>query len=300
MNRLRAILDRIRARYMRWRWARIVDRAFQRASEQQLSDMGATLSYFTILSLFPFAIVLVGLLGVLGSEPETTDALLHILDSLGPDATDNYKGPIETVVDQDTGGGVALGLGVLFALYTASSYVGAFIRAANRIFGRTEHRPFWQLRPLQIAVTLSTVVMLGLSLTVLVISGPVADAIGDELGVPKLTRAIYSVAKWPALLILLIAVVGLLYGTSPDARRVRGRFVTPGCLWSVGIWLIGSAGFSVYISTFSHYNETYGSLAGAVVLIVWIWLSNLALLVGLLIDAEIQVERERDVAVLQD
>ena len=118
--------------------------------------------------------------------------------------------------------------------------------------------------------------------------------IGEELGIPEATVAIYSIAKWPAIVLVLIAVVGLLYGTSPNVRRVRRRFVSPGCLWSVGIWVLGSAGFTVYISNFSRYDKTYGSLAGVIIVVVWIWLSNLALLVGLLLDAEIEVERERE------
>lgn len=281
---------------MHWRWARIAHHAFSRARRQRLPDMGATLAYFTILSLFPFAIVLVGLLGVFGTEPATTKALLDILDRLGPDATDSYKGPIESVVEEDANASLAIGVGILFALYTASSYVGAFIRAANRIFEVDEGRPFWKLRPLQIAVTLSTVLMLGMSLVVLVVSGPIAKAIGDQLGIPDATIAIYEFGKWPALLILLVAVVGLLYRTSPNVRRMQRRFVSPGSLWSVGIWLIGSAGFVVYIGTFSRYDKTYGSLAGVVVSILWIWLSNLALLVGLLIDAEIERERQLEPA----
>ena len=177
-------------------------------------------------------------------------------------------------------------------MYTASSYVGAFIRAANRIFGTDERRPFWKLRPLQFAVTFATILLLGATLIALMVSGPIAEAVGEELGIPDATIAIYSVVKWPALLVVLIALLGILYATSPDVRRMRRRFVSPGSLWSVGIWLIGSAGFTVYVSNFSHYDKTYGSIAGVVIFLVWIWLSNLALLVGLLIDAEIQHERE--------
>jgi membrane protein len=295
MDRARRVWSAIEARYLRWRWARIVHRAFARARGERVPDMGATLAYFTILSVFPFVIVLLGLLGLIGAEPETSNAVLDIFKDLGPDsAAETYKGPVESLIAQDANAGTALGIGVVFALYTASSYVGAFMRAANRIFGVAEDRPFWKLRPLQIWITIATVLLLGVTLIALAVSGPIAAAIGDELGIPKATVTLYSVAKWPAVVVVLVAVVGLLYGTSPNVRQVRRRFVSPGCLWSVGIWVLGSAGFTVYISNFSHYDKTYGSLAGLIIFVVWIWLSNLALLVGLLLDAEIQHERENE------
>lgn len=293
MKRVRAHWSRIEAHYLRWRWARIAHHAFARARVERVPDLGATLAFFTVLSVFPFLVVLLSLLGLFGAEPETSDALLDIVKDVGPNsAAATYKGPIEALISQDANAAGALGVGAVFALYTASSYVGAFIRAANRIFGVDERRPFWKRRPLQLAITLATVLLLGLSLIALVVSGPLAEAIGEELGIPDATIAVYEIAKWPPIVLVLIVVVGLLYSTSPNVRRAQRRFVTPGSLWSVGIWLIGSAGFTVYVANFSHYDKTYGSIAGVVIFLIWIWLSNLALLVGLLIDAEMEQERQ--------
>jgi membrane protein len=293
MARLRALGTWLETLSLRWRWTRIGGRAFARARKENLTDMGGTLAYFSILSIFPFVIVLVGLLGVFGSAPKTTDALLRIIQDLGPrSAADTFHGPVESVVKHDASATAALGFGIVFALYTASSYVGAFIRAANRIFEVEEGREFWRRRPLQLAVTLATVLLLGVTIVALVVSGPIAKAVGEQIGLNDGGITIYNIAKWPAVLFVLIAVVGMLYGTSPNVRRVRHRFVSPGCLWSVGIWLAGSAAFTYYVSNFARYDKTYGSIAGLIVFLIWIWLSNLALLVGLLIDAEIERERE--------
>jgi membrane protein len=272
-----------------WHSLRDAVKAFR---EGDLTDEAAALTYYSVLSIFPGVIVLISLLGVLGDR-ETVDGLLRIVDDLGPQsAVDAFDGPVEDVVESSGTAGLALVLGLAAGLFSASGYVGAFIRTSNGIYGVSEERPAWKLRPLQILITLAITLILAVVLVALVISGPLADAIGSELGVGDTALTAFEIAKWPILLAMVIGVIGLLYRFSPDTRHLGIRWILPGSALATALWLIASAAFSVYVANFGSYADTYGSLAGAIVFLIWLWISNIAVILG----AQFAYELERTAA----
>jgi membrane protein len=257
--------------------------------DDNLTDWAAALTYYSLLSLFPGLIALVSIVGLVGDPRGATQTITEIVAAIGPQsAVQTFAGPIESVASEQSTAGVAFVLGLAVALWSASGYVGAFIRASNVIYETREGRPFWKLRPLQIAVTL-TMVLLGVMLVVgLVLTGPVVDSVAEPLGVNSTAVAIWNVAKWPAMAGVFVLMVGVLYYASPNVK-IRGfRWVTPGSLVAIVAWAIASAGFALYVANFGSYDKTYGTLGGLIVLLVWLWISNVAILFGHELNAELE------------
>jgi membrane protein len=268
-----------------WQALRDAAKAFR---DRDLTDNAAALTYYSVLSLFPFLIVLVSLLGVLGSQ-DSIEGLLRIIEDLGSgSAVDTLRPPIENIVEGSSTAGVALVLGVAAGLWSASGYVGAFMRAANEIYEVDEDRPFYKLRPLQLLMTLVMTAIVAAVLIALVLTGPLAEAIGTELGVGDTAVTVFSIVKWPFLLGIVILVIGLLYRFSPNARHAGLRWILPGSALATALWLVASAGFSYYVANFGSYSNTYGSLAGAIVFLVWLWLTNVAIVFGAQFAAELE------------
>jgi membrane protein len=257
-------------------------------ADRNLTDGAAALTYYSVLSIFPGLIVLVSLLGVLGSE-DTVDGLVRIVDSLGPQsAVDAFEEPIRSAVEHSGAASVALIAGLIAALWSASAYVGAFTRASNVIYSVQEDRPIWKRRPLELLITVVLIVVLTLVLLGLVVGGPIADAVGDELGIGETTLQIWSIAKWPLLFGIVVLVLALLYRVAPNARHAGLRWTLPGSLLATVLWIVASAGFSSYVSHFGSYSNTYGGLAGVIVFLIWIWLTNCAVLFGAQFAAELE------------
>ncbi len=268
-----------------WHAMRDAAKSFQAKS---LTDAAAALTYYSVLSIFPALIVLVSLLGVVGSQ-DSIDGLLRIAEDLGSSsAVDTLRGPIENIVNNSGDAGVALVIGIAAALWSASGYIGAFMRAANRIYEVDEDRPFWKLRPLQLLITLVMTIAVALILIALVLTGPLAKAIGDEIGVGGAALTAFEIAKWPLLFAAVVGVIALLYRFSPDARHEGLRWILPGSLVATVLWLLGSVGFSLYVANFGSYSGTYGSLAGGIVLLLWLWLTNVAVVFGAQFAAELE------------
>lgn len=256
-------------------------------------DWAAALTYYAVLALFPGLVVLVAILGLAGQHPQTTDALLEIVRDIGPaSAVDTFRGPIEGVVKSNGGAGALLSVGLLGAIWSASGYVGAFIRASNAIYEVEEGRPFWKRRPLQIAITVAMVLLLALVALAIVLTGPLARAVGGVIGLGSTAVTVWSIAKWPVIVVVVMGMFAVLYYVAPNVRQPKLRWVTPGGVVAVLAWLAASAGFALYVSNFGSYDKTYGSLGGVVVFLVWLWLSNLALLFGAELDAELERARE--------
>lgn len=273
-------------------WWHALRDAAKRFRERDLTDNAAALTYYSVLSLFPFLIVLVSLLGVLGSE-ESIDGLLRITDQLGSgSAVETVQPVVENIVRSSGGAGLALVLGIAVGLWTASGYIGAFIRASNEIYGVEEDRPFWKLRPFQILLTFAITLILAVVLITLFLTGPLAEAIGDELGIGDAARTAFGVAKWPFLFLIVVTVIGLLYRFSPNIDHQGLRWVLPGSALATVLWLAASAGFSLYVANFGSYGNTYGSLAGVIVFLVWLWITNVAVVFG----AQFACELERTAA----
>jgi membrane protein len=274
-------------------WKEILKRTAKEAKKDNLTDWAAALTFFAVLSIGPALVVLVSLLGLLGEHPKTTNALLDIVRQLGQqDAAKTLQGPIENLTKQGSGAGVALVIGLAGALWSASGYVGAFMRASNSIYEIKEGRGFLKLRPLQIAMTavgLIVVAILGVSL---VITGPVAQAIGNVIGLGDTAVLAWNIGKWPVMLALVMTMFAGLYYLAPNVKQPGFRWITPGGIAAVLAWVVASGAFALYVSYFGKYDKTYGSLAGVVVFLLWLWISNLALLFGAELDAELERERE--------
>ncbi len=269
-------------------WWHALRDAAKSFSANNLGDRSAALTYYSVLAIFPGLIVLVSLLGVLGNE-DTVDALLRIVGDLGPSsAVDTLRGPLEKIVDSSGSAGIALLFGSAIALYSASGYIGAFIRATNEIWEVEEERPFYKLRPLQILITLAMVVVLTIVLFIVVLSGPLLDATGAELGIGDTALQIWSIVRWPLLFAVVVTVIALLYRVSPDAKHAGLRWILPGSGLATILWLVASAGFNLYVSNFGSYANTYGSLAGIVIFLIWLWLTNQAILLGAQFAAELE------------
>lgn len=258
--------------------------------EDNLTDWAAALTYYGLLSLFPALIAMVSLIGIFGDPQTTTAKLTEIITELGPESgAETFEGPIKSIVENQSAAGFAFVFGLAVALWSASGYVGAFTRASNIIYETPEGRPFWKLRPLQIAVTLAMIAMMALLAIGLVLTGPVVQAIADPVGLSGTAVDVWNVAKWPAMAAIFILMVDVLYYTTPNVK-IRGfKWVTPGALVAIVVWGIASALFALYVSNFGSYDKTYGTLAGLVVLLLWFWITNLAILFG----HQMNAERER-------
>jgi len=270
-----------------WRAIRGTLREFRR---DNLSDVAATLTYYAILSIFPGLVVLVALVGLLGDS--TTGEIITNLTQLTPGAVRD----ILTAATQDlqahrSSAGVIALVGLLAALWAASAYVSAFMRAANRIFDVPEGRPIWKTLPLRIGVTLLAGFLLIASLLIVVLTGHVAEMVGGAFGIESTVVRVWDIAKWPVLVLLVSLLFSLLYWASPNARLGGIRWISPGSIFAVLLWLAASGLFAVYAANFSSYSRTYGALASVIAFLVWLWLSNLALLLGAQLDSELERQR---------
>ena len=258
--------------------------------EDNLTDWAAALTYYGLLSLFPALIAMVSLIGIFGDPQTTTAKLTEIITELGPESgAETFEGPIKSIVENQSAAGLAFVLGLALALWSASGYVGAFTRASNIIYETPEGRPFWKLRPLQIAVTLVMIVLMALLALGLVLTGPVVEAIADPIGLSGTAVGIWNIAKWPVMAAIFILMVDVLYYASPNAKLRGFRWVTPGSLVAIVAWAVASAAFAFYVANFGSYDKTYGTLGGLVALLVWLWITNLAILFG----HQLNAERER-------
>jgi membrane protein len=271
-------------------WFATLKRTATEFSEDNLTDWAAALTYYGLLSMFPALIALVSLVGLFGDPQSTTQTISDIVTRIGPEsAAQTFSGPIESITSNQSAAGIALIAGLLVALWSASGYVGAFMRASNVIYETPEGRPIWKLRPLQIVVTLVLVIMLALVALGLVLTGPIVDAVAEPIGVSSTATTIWDVAKWPVLAALFVTMISILYYASPNVKLRGFKWVTPGSIVALVVWVLASAGFAFYVSNFGSYDKTYGTLAGLVVLLMWLWITNLAILFG----HELNAERER-------
>ena len=260
--------------------------------EDNLTDWAATLTYYGLLALFPALIVLVSIVGLVGNPESTTNTLTDIVTKLGPDsAAATFEGPIRQVTESRGTAGFALIVSSVVALWSASGYLGAFIRASNVIYETREGRPFWKLRPLQLLMTLVVVVLLAVMTLGVVLTGPIVSDVAEPIGVSDTAVSIWSYAKWLVIALLFLVTISLIYYASPNVRQRAFKWITPGAMVALVAWLLASAGFGIYVSQFGSYNKVYGSLAGVVIILIWMWLTNLAILFG----HELNAERERDV-----
>jgi membrane protein len=275
-------------------WWAVLRRTALEFKEDNLTDWAAALTYYSVLALFPAILALVALVGIFGKYPQTTNALLDIVRQISGNesALNGLKDTINEIVQNKGGAGALLGVGLAGAVWSASGYIGAFMRASNAIYEVPEGRPFWKLRPLQVLVTVTMLVLVALLLVTLVVTGPVAEAIGDKVGLGSTAVTIYQIAKWPIMAAVVLVMLAVLYYIAPSTRLPRIQWLSPGAIVALVIWVIASAAFGFYVANFGSYNKTYGALGGAISLLVWLWITNLAVLFGQELNAEIERGRE--------
>ena len=256
-------------------------------SDDQCTDLAAALTYYSVLALFPAAIALLSLVGLADQGPSTVEMLLQILRDVGASSAADTLEPTLTQLSASQNAGLALILGLALALWSASGYVSAFGRGMNRIYEIDEGRPIWKLRPAMLLVTLVTVVLTAVVALALVLTGPAAQAVGDALGLGSTVVTVWNIAKWPVMLAVVILIVALLYYATPNVKQPKFRWISVGAVLAILIWVAASAAFGFYVANFASYDKTYGSLAGVVVFLLWLWITNLALLFGAELDAEL-------------
>ena len=276
-------------------WLGVAKRAFAEFKDDNITDWAAALTYYAVLSIFPGVIVFVSLLGLLGQGPDTVQKLLDILTDVGvpSGSLNSLRGPITDVVNQQSGkAGLTLVLGVLGALWSASGYIGAFIRASNAIYEVEEGRKFYILRPLQILITIVGVLMLTAITLALIASGNVAQAVGDAIGLSDTVLTVWNIAKWPIIVVIVSLMIAGLYHIAPNVKQPRFRWFTLGGFLALVLWVVASVAFGLYVANFGSYNKTYGSLGAVISFLVWMWISNNVLLFGAEVNAELERGRE--------
>ena len=273
-------------------WKYAIKQAWAEFRRDECTDLAAALTYYAILSMFPALLAMVALLGVFGQGQSTTDTLLELVERIGQeDAVDQLRQPI-TQMTETNAAGFAFVLGLIGAVWSASGYVGAFGRAMNRIYEVDEGRPFWKLRPLNLVITVVTVVLAAVVLLGLVVTGPFARELGETLGLGDTTVTLWNIVKWPILLLVVVFVVAVLYYATPNVQQPKFRWVSVGAAFAIVVWIVASLGFGLYVANFGSYNQTYGALGGVIILLLWLWLTNLALLLGAEVDAELERSRQ--------
>jgi membrane protein len=268
-------------------WGSVVKRTATEFRADNLTDLAAALTYYGVLAIFPMLIVIVSVLGLLGHG--VTDPLVRNLETVAP-------GPARTIFtnaihniqrNQGTAGVIAI-VGLAGALWSASGYIGAFMRASNVVWDVEEGRPFYKTIPIRLGVTLVTVVLLTLTALAVVLTGSLARQVGNVVGVGSTAVHVWDIAKWPVMFAIVAVILSILYYTGPNVRQPGFRWVTPGGVLAVIVWLIASALFALYVANFSSYNKTYGALASVIVFLVWLWITNTVILFGAELNAEIE------------
>ena len=262
-------------------------RAVRRMVREHFTGTAAELSYYALLSTVPCVAAFVGVLGLLGSDPQTTEAITEVVrDGASPAAGEVARDAARQVVEDNGGAGVALGAGLLTTLWVASLYLAAFRRAAHRVHG-ADPGPAWRVGPLQMALTFLGLVVLAIVSMALVITGRLIREIGQAMGAEEATVAIWSLCRWPLTLMLVVVVTAGLYNLAPRPHGRRLRLLSVGPLAAVIVWMVASVGFEVWVGRFAEYDATYGALAGTIAFVIWLWISNLALLFGLVLDLDL-------------
>ncbi|MGI9016712.1 MAG: YihY/virulence factor BrkB family protein, partial [Euzebya sp.] len=273
-------------------WKYTLKNAFREFTDDECTDLAAALTYYAVLAIFPALIAIFSLLGLVGQSQKTVNAVLPVLnDVVGNKGAQTLKPVVESLATSG-GAGLALIIGLATALWSASGYVNAFSRAMNRVYEIGEGRPFWKLRPIMLVITLVMILLVVVVLLMLVLSGAVAQSIGGAIGLGATTILIWRIAKWPVMLAIVVLIVGILYYTTPNVKQPKFRWISMGALVAIVVWILASVAFGFYVANFSSYSSTYASFAGVIIFLLWIWITNLALLFGAEVDAETERSRQ--------
>ena len=268
-------------------WWAALKRTVREFKEDNLTDWAAALTYYGVLAIFPALIVLVSILGLVGES--ATQPLIDNLGTVAPGpAKDIFTSAIKNLQGDQGAAGVLFIVGILGALWSASGYVAAFMRASNSIYDMEEGRPIWKTLPVRVSLTLVLLVLLAVTTLAVVLTGGLAQKVGDLIGLGDTAVTAWNIAKWPVLLLVVSLMFALLYWAAPNVKQPGFRWVSPGGILAVVGWLIASGAFAFYVGNFGSYNKTYGALGGVIVFLVWLWISNIMILLGAEFNAELE------------
>jgi membrane protein len=274
-------------------WGEVLKRTAKEFKADNLRDLAAALTYYGVLAIFPMLIVIVSVLGLIGHS--VTQPLISNLGSVAPGpARTIFTSAIHNIQSRQATAGVLFIVGLFVSLWSASGYIAGFMRASNVVWDVEEGRPFYKTMPIRLAVTLVTVILLTASALAVVFTGSLAGKVGNLIGVGSAAVQIWDISKWPVMVVVISVILAILYYTGPNVRQPGFRWVTPGGIVAVLLWIAVSGLFALYVANFSSYNKTYGALASVIVFLVWLWLTNLAILFGAELNAEL--ERGRQIA----
>jgi membrane protein len=272
-------------------WSGVLKRTVREFKEDELVDRAAALTYYGVLAIFPALLAFVSILGLVGRS--ATQPLIDNLGKVAPGpAKDIFTTAIENLQKSQGAGGVLFIVGIALALWSASGYVAAFMRASNAIYEVEEGRPIWKKAPVRLGVTLVLVILLALTALAVVLTGGLAEQAGDLLGLGSTAVTVWDIAKWPVLVLIVSFMFAILYWAAPNVKQPGFRWVSPGGIVAVILWIIASLAFAFYVANFGSYNKTYGALAGVIIFLVWLWLSNIAVLLGAEFNAELERGRQ--------
>jgi len=272
-------------------WMGTLKRTVREFKEDDLTLLAAALTYYGILSLFPALLVLLAMLGLAGTG--TVDTLLKNVGSIAPSATnDVISNAVKNLQKSNGAAGVAFIFGLAGALWSASGYVGGFMKASNVIYEVEEGRKFWKLKPLQILVTVVIVLLTTLIIVAVVVSGPIAKRVGDVIGAGDTAVTVFNIVKWPVIALIVSQIFAFLYWVSPNVKQPGYRWISPGGIVAVALWIAASALFAFYVANFGSYSKTYGSMAAVIIFLVWLWITNLVMLLGAEFNAEVERGRQ--------
>ena len=272
-------------------WSEVLKRTVREFKEDDLVDRAAALTYYGVLAIFPALLALVSVLGLVGRS--ATQPLIDNLGRVAPGpAKDIFTTAVQNLQRSRGAGGVLFVVGLAGALWSASGYVAAFMRASNAIYEIEEGRPIWVKAPVRLGVTVVLGVLLVISALAVVVTGGLADHVGRVLGIGKSAVTVWDIVKWPVLLLVVSLMFAILYWASPNVRQPGFRWLSPGGLLAVLVWVLASAAFAFYVANFASYNKTYGTLGGVIIFLVWLWLSNIAVLLGAEFNAELERGRQ--------
>jgi membrane protein len=272
-------------------WGGALKRTVREFQDDNLTDWAAALTYYSILAIFPALLALVSVLGLLGSS--TTQSLIDNLGAVAPGpAKDIVTSALQNLQKNQGAAGILFVVGLATALWSASGYVAAFMRASNAIYDVGEGRPIWKTLPTRVLTTLVLLFMLALVAVGVTFTGGLAKQAGNVLGLGSSAVQAWDIAKWPVILVVVMTMFAILYWASPNVKHPKFRWITPGSIAAVVLWILASAGFALYVASFASYNKTYGALGGVIVFLVWLWISNIAVLLGAELNAEVERGRQ--------
>ena len=273
-------------------WGYVLKRTLREFMRDESTDNAAGLTYWAVLALAPAALALFSLLALFGNSREIVEDAIDQAGANVPTGEDSVIDTLLTSAENQQGAGLALITGLAVALWTASNYVNAFSRAMNRVYEVDEGRPIWKLRPTMLLVTLVLLLLVVAICVALVLSGGVAEALGAAIGLSTQAVTVWNIAKWPVVALLVVLAVAVLYFATPNVKQPKFRWLSVGSVVAILVWALATVGFFFYVASFGSYDATYGALAGVVVVLLWLYITNTALLFGAELDAELERGRE--------